>query len=249
MTRSTCLWSWCCGLMLVLSLVSCSKTPKPGEVLDEARLAGRPAASFPAADEDYFHDMDRCARHSRADSRRDQGPQHVAGVDRRQRSPVGRDDGQERRELRPAEDHFVVPRLESQPRQSLELSRPGQRALLQESHRTRSQSLRPVARQPRPRLPRRSLREREQISGRQDRRARQEYSGRLVLRIRDRHRRPAALSQSRLRRSGREEVGPEALLRRSQLLQRQEAGQALSRRHVVRLLPRWAESRQASGRS
>ena len=38
MTRSTCLWSWCCGLMLVLSLVSCSKTPKPGEVLDEARL-------------------------------------------------------------------------------------------------------------------------------------------------------------------------------------------------------------------
>ncbi len=61
MTRSTCLWSWCCGLMLVLSLVSCSKTPKPGEVLDEARLAGRPAASFPAADEDYFHDMDQDA--------------------------------------------------------------------------------------------------------------------------------------------------------------------------------------------
>jgi len=26
--------------------------PKPGEVLDEARLAQRPASSFPAADED-----------------------------------------------------------------------------------------------------------------------------------------------------------------------------------------------------
>jgi hypothetical protein len=31
---------------------------KPGQVLDEARQAGRDAASFPAADEDYFHDMD-----------------------------------------------------------------------------------------------------------------------------------------------------------------------------------------------
>ncbi len=32
--------------------------PKPGTVLDEAMTAGRDAASFPAADEDYFHDMD-----------------------------------------------------------------------------------------------------------------------------------------------------------------------------------------------
>jgi hypothetical protein len=30
----------------------------PGQVKDEARLADRPASSFPAADEDYFHDMD-----------------------------------------------------------------------------------------------------------------------------------------------------------------------------------------------
>src|SRR5258706_12804421 len=29
-----------------------------GHVRDEAILAGRDAASFPAADEDYFHDMD-----------------------------------------------------------------------------------------------------------------------------------------------------------------------------------------------
>ncbi|HEU4933217.1 MAG TPA: hypothetical protein VFT48_14135, partial [Pyrinomonadaceae bacterium] len=32
--------------------------PKSGEVLDEARVAQRAASSFPAADEDYFHDMD-----------------------------------------------------------------------------------------------------------------------------------------------------------------------------------------------
>src|SRR4051794_30129078 len=32
--------------------------PKPGQVKDEALLAGREAKSFPAADEDYFKDMD-----------------------------------------------------------------------------------------------------------------------------------------------------------------------------------------------
>jgi hypothetical protein len=32
--------------------------PKPGHVLDEARIAQRNAASLPAADEDHFHDMD-----------------------------------------------------------------------------------------------------------------------------------------------------------------------------------------------
>lgn len=35
-----------------------AKAPKPGTVLDEAARAKRTAASFPAADEDYFHDMD-----------------------------------------------------------------------------------------------------------------------------------------------------------------------------------------------
>ncbi|MDP9120326.1 MAG: hypothetical protein M3O15_03000 [Acidobacteriota bacterium] len=35
------------------------RSPATGKgVLDEARLAGRDAASFPAADEDYYHDMD-----------------------------------------------------------------------------------------------------------------------------------------------------------------------------------------------
>jgi hypothetical protein len=32
--------------------------PQPGHVLDEAMAAGRDASTFPAADEDYFHDMD-----------------------------------------------------------------------------------------------------------------------------------------------------------------------------------------------
>src|SRR4030088_654537 len=49
----------------ILSLLSCllpltgfDNSPRPGQVLDEARAAGRDPASFPPADEDYFHDMD-----------------------------------------------------------------------------------------------------------------------------------------------------------------------------------------------
>ncbi len=56
MSRSRVGWL-CCGIAISLVLTSCNK-PEPGHVLDEARLAGRSAASFPAADEDYFHDMD-----------------------------------------------------------------------------------------------------------------------------------------------------------------------------------------------
>src|SRR5450432_4408492 len=49
------------GLAVVslVALYGCTKNaPRSGEVLDEARQAGRPGVSFPAADEDYFHDMD-----------------------------------------------------------------------------------------------------------------------------------------------------------------------------------------------
>jgi hypothetical protein len=43
---------------LCLTLIGCHKGARPGEVQDEARRVGRTPASFPAADEDYFHDMD-----------------------------------------------------------------------------------------------------------------------------------------------------------------------------------------------
>jgi len=48
------------GLTASVILASCaSQIPgKPGQVLDEARRANRDVASLPAADEDYFHDMD-----------------------------------------------------------------------------------------------------------------------------------------------------------------------------------------------
>jgi len=45
--------------LLAACLVSCGESkPQPGQVLDEARKAGRAAASLSAAGEDYFHDMD-----------------------------------------------------------------------------------------------------------------------------------------------------------------------------------------------
>lgn len=39
-------------------LASCARQPQPGKSLDEARLAGRTAESFPRAADDYFHGMD-----------------------------------------------------------------------------------------------------------------------------------------------------------------------------------------------
>jgi hypothetical protein len=45
-------------LAVVLVLAACSRGAQPGEVLDEAKQAGRDGASFPHATEDYFRDMD-----------------------------------------------------------------------------------------------------------------------------------------------------------------------------------------------
>ncbi len=53
---------WCgfgATLALALVLLCCGDSgPRPGAVTDEARRAGRDAASFPHAGEDYFRDMD-----------------------------------------------------------------------------------------------------------------------------------------------------------------------------------------------
>lgn len=52
-------WSFgLCGLVALAGMLGCSKHLEAGHVRDEALIAGRTAASFPAADEDYFHDMD-----------------------------------------------------------------------------------------------------------------------------------------------------------------------------------------------
>ena len=61
----------------IASAASAASAPKP----DEAQFVGRPAASFPQASEDYFHDMDNGAPLN-ADA--GQGAQHVDRLDRRQ---------------------------------------------------------------------------------------------------------------------------------------------------------------------
>ncbi len=58
MTRFTLKCGSVLAVFLLLSLTGCPKSQQSGKVLDEARSAGRTPASFPAADEDYFHNMD-----------------------------------------------------------------------------------------------------------------------------------------------------------------------------------------------
>jgi len=55
--RSSLPWMASASICLAFA-TSCTHGPKAGEVKDEALRAGRAPASFPAADEDYFHDMD-----------------------------------------------------------------------------------------------------------------------------------------------------------------------------------------------
>ena len=74
-------------------------------------------------------------------------------------------------------------------------------------------------------------------------------AGRFLLRLRDRRRGAAAVPEPRFRRGGGGEVGSGPLLQRPQLLREQGPGAAVSRRHVVRLLPRRAEPDQSAGRS
>jgi hypothetical protein len=47
------------GVLLIVHAWWAHRRPQPGTVLDEARQAQRPASSFTAAEEDYFHDMDQ----------------------------------------------------------------------------------------------------------------------------------------------------------------------------------------------
>jgi hypothetical protein len=45
-------------LLGCLFLAGCAKQPQAGEVLNEAKKAGRDGPSFVHATEGYFHDMD-----------------------------------------------------------------------------------------------------------------------------------------------------------------------------------------------
>lgn len=46
------------AVLLLVVTSSCTQPQRSGEITDEARQAGRAAASLASAGEDYFHDMD-----------------------------------------------------------------------------------------------------------------------------------------------------------------------------------------------
>ena len=142
------------------------------------------------------------------------------------------------RHLRLPEDHLVASRRSaygSVRRTTAGSTRAGQRAVLQEGDRARSEPLRPVARRPRSGLPARSVRRRDEVSGRADRRARQDRAGRLLLRRADRHRRPAAVSRTRTSTRRRARTGTRsATTAIPTYYYRPRPGAAVPRRHVVR---------------
>ena len=202
--RSRVLLGLCVTLLLAGGGAGCGKDgPRPGEVLDEAsRAAGRPPR-FPPPTRTTSTTWTAAAALTRGG---DPGAQHVDRVDGRERPVLGRDHRLQLRSLRPPQDRLVPPGQEHgapRSRQPLEVSRPGQRALLRQADRARTRSATACGSTSRTRrLPARSLRERAEVSGRPGGRARRERAGRLLLRICDRDRRPSAVSESRLRRGG-----------------------------------------------
>ena len=266
--------------------------------------AGRKAASFPAADEDYFADMDggykRDGRSKReAQQARGGGPQYLDRVDRRQRPLLGLHGQQHLRRLRPAQDPVVqsedrllhrperealrprirtatsaktsnIPRtaiwtkadlrregaqvVHAQPQQPLLLVRPDQRALLRAGQ--GAGRIRALARRPQERLPVRSVRERQEISRREDRRAR-----RQPMPVGSYYGKPAAssacgCSPTRIstrppRRNGWTAIkeNPNAFYTDKNFYNNKHLDPPLSRRHVVRLLSRRPGAEQSAGGS
>ncbi len=171
----------------------------------------------------------------------------MAGVDRRRRPAVGPADQSDLRLVRSLKDLVLLSRPQIQPRQSLGLFGAGQRAVLYQTHRPRSEALWAVARSAQRQLSAGPVRQCPEISGGGGRRARQEHPRRLLLRRADRDRRIAAVPQPGLRRGGRQALGPAAVLQRPRLLPVEGSGAALPGRHVVRLLPCQRQPRKAAG--
>ena len=201
------------GIMLAAGMSLAVPAPGAAEgVPDEAKQAGRDAASFPPAGRGLFP---RHGQRRRVDAGRDQGPQHVAGLDRRRRPVLGSHDRPTRSGRSTCSRRSPrTRRLKNSRGQPLDLSWPDQRALLRAGDQGPTQTISacgstsaaPIARPTRSR--------RAEISRRRDRRARQEPAGRVLLWRADRHPRPAPVPEPGLRRGGRQELGSRTLLHR-----------------------------------
>ncbi len=208
----------------VLALACCSTLTSEsscghgaGRVVDEALCVGRTAASFPAADEDYFRDMDYGVTKNPATVAAELAP-YVPGIapgDATAAAVKGRNNwivwtgGNDRLwndlSVESAGILDFLKTVSNHP--SLQYSRDTRWRYLglvnepcfDKGTRSPQGPVRPVARHPARRLSARSLRKRIEVPGRADRRARADRAGRLVLRLRNGRRRSAAVSESGVR--------------------------------------------------
>ena len=220
-----------CILLLALALgspidsLSAQSGPAP---IDEAQLAGRSEASFPQASEDFFHDMDNGVQLT---------PEQVRGRNMWLVWTGGNDRFWDKVTKDTLATFDLLKVVTSHPSQNYcdgkQCDRNSRWHWLGAVNEPCFEK--PTGPDPERsgfgstcagELRARSVRGRDQVSWRQDRRPRHdvqgrlEPAGRLVFRIRHRNRRTALVSKSGFRSSGEGQMGPRALLHRSQLLQR-----------------------------
>ena len=137
-------WRESLSLAAGLGASACGSTqPKPGTVQDEAMRANRTAQSFPAADEDYFHDMDGGLSFT---------PDEIKGRNMWIVWTGGNDELWDMLATESLGSLDFLKTVSSHPdssghaRQPLARARTGQRTVLQKADRTRSEPLRTVAR-------------------------------------------------------------------------------------------------------
>ena len=245
-------WHAAAWLLGGLILAGCSDGPQPGAVLDEAKLAGRDGASFKHSADDYFHDMDGAVKLDPAEiAGRNMWIVWSGGNDRFWTSMTDYTFG--------AFDLLKV--VSSHPTLGYNRdSRWDYFGLVNEPCFEKAAGADPNRRglwldvrskgcAADPFEDESEVSRRRHRLARQAARRRHDPAGRLVLRLRQRHRRPAPVPEPGVRREGGQGLGPRALLHRPELLQPQGPGAAVPRRHVVRLLPRRPEPGQSAGRS
>ncbi len=197
----------CC----LLIMPGAGDPPRPGKVLDEARQAGRSAASLPAPVEDYFHDMDggvalKPDRATKLDPVLGRNTWLVwsGGNDRFWDKMTSYTFGAfDLLKIVAYDPNKPIDRAERWKR-----ARADQRAMHGRADRARSESLRPDVRCAQGRIapPIRS-RTRRRYPGVTVGARGKHRAGRFAVRLCQRHRRSAAVPQSGLRRRGQGEVG------------------------------------------
>ena len=243
-----------------------------GVVVDEAKCAGLSEKDLHVADDDYFADMDNGATKNPDNVAKDLAP-YVPGISPQEavrRVVIGRNNwivwtaGNDRfwdvlatkrfGRRRPVEDDLECTQSEIQPRQSLELSWSGQRAMLHQADSAAHGPLRTMARPARSRTARADPFENEtkypgvKIGARGTNSA-TERRGRLgsyygyatgVVGLR-------LFPNPDFDDEARKQLGRGTATTPTRLLQQQEAGAPLPGRHVLRLLSRRAQSDQPAG--